>query len=370
MAQCVVCSEDLDAATAKRFDCCDAEYCDGCHAETTEAGTCGECFADISAETVEDAAAARDAALLEATDRAARALELPPPPPADCTPQLAPAMRPVTPYDAVAAEPTLVALGTPSDAGTPVDPRARLVGDMRRVVLRKVDGNSPRSSPPHVPSPKVVTALQSGALRSTGSDVTPRTGTVNRFRDAEVARTAAVRASAAAARSATAARETAAAAQAVQEAAVAEASARHRAAASVAEARAAAARARAGARAPRAVAPSARPPRRRSKSPMRRPRPDLEAGPAVAKMTVAVAELSAANRKRSGAKPRRSGLRKGLAALFAGLLAFGAVSFYAAHTVLEAPSLRHGAMPPPRKRSARRYLGTNSAKKKRLRGSA
>ena len=48
MAQCVVCSEDLDAATAKRFDCCDAEYCDGCHAETTEAGTCGECFAEPS----------------------------------------------------------------------------------------------------------------------------------------------------------------------------------------------------------------------------------------------------------------------------------------------------------------------------------
>ena len=70
-------------------------------------------------------------------------------------------------------------------------------------MLRKVDGNSPRSSPPPVPSPKIVTALQSGALRPTGSDATPRTATVKRASsDAEKALQRA--------------RETAAAAQAVQ----------------------------------------------------------------------------------------------------------------------------------------------------------
>ena len=157
MAQCVVCSEDVDVSTAKRFGCCPALYCDACHEETAEGGTCGECFADLTAAAA------------------------PPPPPADSTPQLAPAVRPLTPtVFAVAPKPTMVALGTPSDSGTP-NPRAsgtpaheRLAGDLRRVVLRKVDGNSPRSSPPPVPSPKIVTALQSGALRPTGSDATPR----------------------------------------------------------------------------------------------------------------------------------------------------------------------------------------------------
>ena len=42
MAQCVVCSEDVDAATAKRFGCCPALYCDACHEETADGGTCGE----------------------------------------------------------------------------------------------------------------------------------------------------------------------------------------------------------------------------------------------------------------------------------------------------------------------------------------
>ena len=97
---------------------------------------------------------------------------------------------------------------------------------------------------------------------------------------------------------------------------------------------------------------------------------DLEAGPTVVKLKTAVAELSEANRKRTtGPRPRRS-LSRRLAALLAGLLAFGAVSFYTAASVLEAPSPRHGAVPPPRKRTSRRYLGTNSSKKKRLRGAA
>ena len=345
MAQCVVCSEDVDAATAKRFGCCPALYCDGCHEETLEGGTCGECFADLTAVAL---------------------------PPADSTPQLAPAVRPLTPtVFAVAPKPTMVALGTPSDCGTPDPPRAkptvaasgtpaheRLAGDLRRVVLRKVDGNSPRSSPPPVPSPKIVTALQSGALRPTGSDATPRTATVKRFNDAEKALQRA--------------RETAAAAQAVQEAAVKETAARRQAAE-----RAAAARSRNEARmpprrskSPRARAPSAKSPRRRSKSPMRRQSSvDLEAGPTVVKLKTAVAELSEANRKRTtGPRPRRS-LSRRLAALLAGLLAFGAVSFYTAASVLEAPSNR-GAVPPPRKRTSRRYLGTNSSKKKRLRGAA
>ena len=184
-----------------------------CHEGDAEGGTCGECFADLSAAAA-------------------------PPPPADSTPQLAPAVRPLTPtVFAVAPKPTMVALGTPSDSGTP-NPRAsgtpaheRLAGDLRRVVLRKVDGNSPRSSPPPVPSPKIVTALQSGALRPTGSDATPRTATVKRFNDAEKALQRA--------------RETAAAAQAVQEAAVAETAARRQAAE-----RAAAARSRNEARMP------------------------------------------------------------------------------------------------------------------------
>ena len=347
MAQCVVCSEDVDVSTAKRFGCCPALYCDGCHEETLEGGTCGECFADLTAAAA------------------------PPPPPADSTPQLAPAPRPLTPtVFAVAPKPTMVALGTPSDSGTP-NPRAlgtpaheRLAGDLRRVVLRKVDGNSPRSSPPPVPSPKVVTALQSGALRPTGSDVTPRTATMKRFEDAEKARTAASHAVAAA-------RETAAQAARAQAAAVAETAARRQAAE-----RAAAARSRNEARmpprrskSPRARAPSAKSPRRRSKSPMRRQSSvDLEAGPTVARMKTAVAELSEANRKRTtGPRPRRS-LSRRLAVLLAGLLFFGAASFYTAASVLEAPS--HGAVPPPRKRTSRRYLGTNSSKKKRLRGAA
>ena len=340
MAQCVVCSEDVDAATAKRFGCCPALYCDACHEETADGGTCGECFADLTA-----------------------AAAPPPPPPVDSTPQLAPAPRPLTPtVFAVAPKPTMVALGTPSDSGTP-NPRAsgtpaheRLAGDLRRVVLRKVDGNSPRSSPPPVPSPKIVTALQSGALRPTGSDATPRTATVKRFNDAEKALQRA--------------RETAAAAQAVQEAAVKETAARRQAAE-----RAAAARSRNEARmpprrskSPRARAPSAKSPRRRSKSP-RRSSVDLEAGPTVVKLKTAVAELSEANRKRTtGPRPRRS-LSRRLAALLAGLLFFGAVSFYTAASVLEAPSNR-SAVPPPRKRTSRRYLGTNSSKKKRLRGAA
>ena len=339
MAQCVVCSEDVDASTAKRFGCCPALYCDACHEETLEGGTCGECFADLTAAAA------------------------PPPPPADSTPQLAPAPRPLTPtVFAVAPKPTMVALGTPSDSGTP-NPRAsgtpaheRLAGDLRRVVLRKVDGNSPRSSPPPVPSPKIVTALQSGALRPTGSDATPRTATVKRFNDAEKALQRA--------------RETAAAAQAVQEAAVKETAARRQAAE-----RAAAARSRNEARmpprrskSPRARAPSAKSPRRRSKSP-RRSSIDLEAGPTVVKLKTAVAELSEANRKRTtGPRPRRS-LSRRLAALLAGLLFFGAASFYTAASVLEAPSNR-SAVPPPRKRTSRRYLGTNSSKKKRLRGAA
>ncbi|CAH0367478.1 unnamed protein product [Pelagomonas calceolata] len=339
MAQCVVCSEDIDLAAAKSFPCCDALYCDACHEETAEGGTCGECFADLTAAAA------------------------PPPPPADSTPQLAPAMRPVTPtVFAVAPKPTLVALGTPSDCGTP-NPRVsgtpaheRLAGDLRRVVLRKVDGNSPRSSPPPVPSPKIVTALQSGALRPTGSDATPRTATVKRFNDAEKALQRA--------------RETAAAAQAVQEAAVKETAARRQAAE-----RAAAARSRNEARmpprrstSPRARAPSAKSPRRRSKSP-RRSSVDLEAGPTVVKLKTAVAELSEANRKRTtGPRPRRS-LSRRLAVLLAGLLFFGAASFYTAASVLEAPSNR-SAVPPPRKRTSRRYLGTNSSKKKRLRGAA
>ena len=339
MAQCVVCSEDVDAATAKRFGCCPALYCDACHEETAEGGTCGECFADLTAAAA------------------------PPPPPADSTPQLAPAPRPLTPtVFAVAPKPTMVALGTPSDSGTP-NPRAsgtpaheRLAGDLRRVVLRKVDGNSPRSSPPPVPSPKIVTALQSGALRPTGSDATPRTATVKRFNDAEKALQRA--------------RETAAAAQAVQEAAVKETAARRQAAE-----RAAAARSRNEARmpprrskSPRARAPSAKSPRRRSKSP-RRSSVDLEAGPTVVKLKTAVAELSEANRKRTtGPRPRRS-LSRRLAVLLAGLLFFGAASFYTAASVLEAPSNR-SAVPPPRKRTSRRYLGTNSSKKKRLRGAA
>jgi len=272
-------------------------------------------------------------------------------------------MRPVTPtVFAVAPKPTMVALGTPSDSGTP-NPRAsgtpaheRLAGDLRRVVLRKVDGNSPRSSPPPVPSPKIVTALQSGALRPTGSDATPRTATVKRFNDAEKALQRA--------------RETAAAAQAVQEAAVKETAARRQAAE-----RAAAARSRNEARmpprrskSPRARAPSAKSPRRRSKSP-RRSSVDLEAGPTVVKLKTAVAELSEANRKRTtGPRPRRS-LSRRLAVLLAGLLFFGAASFYTAASVLEAPSNR-SAVPPPRKRTSRRYLGTNSSKKKRLRGAA
>ena len=340
MAQCVVCSEDVDAATAKRFGCCPALYCDACHEETADGGTCGECFADLTA-----------------------AAAPPPPPPVDSTPQLAPAPRPLTPtVFAVAPKPTMVALGTPSDSGTP-NPRAsgtpaheRLAGDLRRVVLRKVDGNSPRSSPPPVPSPKIVTALQSGALRPTGSDATPRTATVKRFNDAEKALQRA--------------RETAAAAQAVQEAAVAETAARRQAAE-----RAAAARSRNEARmpprrskSPRARAPSAKSPRRRSKSP-RRSSVDLEAGPTVVKLKTAVAELSEANRKRTTApRPRRS-LSRRLAVLLAGLLFFGAASFYTAASVLEAPSNR-SAVPPPRKRTSRRYLGTNSSKKKRLRGAA
>ena len=355
MAQCVVCSEDIDATTAKSFPCCDALYCDGCHEETLEGGTCGECFADLTAAAA------------------------PPPPPVDSTPQLAPAPRPLTPtVFAVAAKPTMVALGTPSDCGTPDPPRAkatvaasgtpaheRLAGDLRRVVLRKVDGNSPRSSPPPVPSPKVVTALQSGALRPTGSDVTPRTATMKRFEDAEKARTAASHAVAAA-------RETAAQAARAQAAAVAETAARRQAAE-----RAAAARSRNEARmpprrskSPRARAPSAKSPRRRSKSPMRRQSSvDLEAGPTVVKLKTAVAELSEANRKRTtGPRPRRS-LSRRLAVLLAGLLFFGAASFYTAASVLEAPSNR-GAVPPPRKRTSRRYLGTNSSKKKRLRGAA
>ena len=339
MAQCVVCSEDVDAATAKRFGCCPALYCDACHEETAEGGTCGECFADLTAAAA------------------------PPPPPADSTPQLAPAPRPLTPtVFAVAPKPTMVALGTPSDSGTP-NPRAsgtpaheRLAGDLRRVVLRKVDGNSPRSSPPPVPSPKIVTALQSGALRPTGSDATPRTATVKRFNDAEKALQRA--------------RETAAAAQAVQEAAVKETAARRQAAE-----RAAAARSRNEARmpprrskSPRARTPSAKSPRRRSKSP-RRSSVDLEAGPTVVKLKTAVAELSEANRKRTtGPRPRRS-LSRRLAVLLAGLLFFGAASFYTAASVLEAPSNR-SAVPPPRKRTSRRYLGTNSSKKKRLRGAA
>ena len=347
MAQCVVCSEDVDASTAKRFGCCPALYCDGCHEETLEGGTCGECFADLTAAAA------------------------PPPPPAESTPQLAPAPRPLTPtVFAVAPKPTMVALGTPSDSGTP-NPRAsgtpaheRLAGDLRRVVLRKVDGNSPRSSPPPVPSPKVVTALQSGALRPTGSDATPRTATVKRFADAEKARAAASHAVAAA-------RETAAVALRSQEAAVAETAARRQAAE-----RAAAARSRNEARmpprrskSPRARAPSAKSPRRRSKSPPRRSSVDLEAGPTVVKLKTAVAELSEANRKRTtGPRPRRS-LSRRLAALLAGLLFFGAVSFYTAASVLEAPSNR-SAVPPPRKRTSRRYLGTNSSKKKRLRGAA
>ena len=49
MAQCVVCSEDVDVSTAKRFGCCPALYCEACHEETLEGGTCGECFADLSA---------------------------------------------------------------------------------------------------------------------------------------------------------------------------------------------------------------------------------------------------------------------------------------------------------------------------------
>ena len=354
MAQCVVCSEDVDVSTAKRFGCCPALYCDGCHEETLEGGTCGECFADLTAAAA-------------------------PPPPPDSTPQLAPAPRPLTPtVFAVAAKPTMVALGTPSDCGTPDPPRAkptvaasgtpaheRLAGDLRRVVLRKVDGNSPRSSPPPVPSPKIVMALQSGALRPTGSsDATPRTETFKRFRDAEAARTAASHAVAAA-------RETAAEAARAQAAAVAETAARRQAAE-----RAAAARSRNEARmpprrskSPRARAPSAKSPRRRSKSPMRRQSSvDLEAGPTVARMKTAVAELSEANRKRTtGPRPRRS-LSRRLAALLAGLLFFGAASFYTAASVLEAPS--HGAVPPPRKRTSRRYLGTNSSKKKRLRGAA
>ena len=339
MAQCVVCSEDIDATTAKSFPCCDALYCDACHEETAEGGTCGECFADLTAAAA------------------------PPPPPVDSTPQLAPAPRPLTPtVFAVAAKPTMVAPGTPSDSGTP-HPRAsgtpaheRLAGDLRRVVLRKVDGNSPRSSPPPVPSPKIVTALQSGALRPTGSDATPRTATVKRFNDAEKALQRA--------------RETAAAAQAVQEAAVKETAARRQAAE-----RAAAARSRNEARmpprrskSPRARAPSAKSPRRRSKSP-RRASVDLEAGPTVVKLKAAVAELSEANRKRTtGPRPRRS-LSRRLAVLLAGLLFFGAASFYTAASVLEAPSNR-SAVPPPRKRTSRRYLGTNSSKKKRLRGGA
>ena len=340
MAQCVVCSEDIDLAAAKSFPCCEALYCDSCHEETLEGGTCGECFADLSAAAA------------------------PPPPPADSTPQLAPAPRPLTPtVFAVAPKPTMVALGTPSDSGTP-NPRAsgtpaheRLAGDLRRVVLRKVDGNSPRSSPPPVPSPKIVTALQSGALRPTGSDATPRTATVKRFNDAE--------------KLLQRARETAAAAQAVQEAAVKETAARRQAAE-----RAAATRSRNEARmpprrskSPRARAPSAKSPRRRSKSPPRRSSVDLEAGPTVVKLKTAVAELSEANRKRTtGPRPRRS-LSRRLAVLLAGLLFFGAASFYTAASVLEAPSNR-SAVPPPRKRTSRRYLGTNSSKKKRLRGAA
>ena len=87
------------------------------------------------------------------------------------------------------------------------------------------------------------------------------------------------------------------------------------------------------------------------------------------KLKTAVAELSEANRKRTtGPRPRRS-LSRRLAVLLAGLLFFGAVSFYTAASVLEAPSNR-SAVPPPRKRTSRRYLGTNSSKKKRLRGAA
>ena len=87
------------------------------------------------------------------------------------------------------------------------------------------------------------------------------------------------------------------------------------------------------------------------------------------KLKTAVAELSEANRKRTtGPRPRRS-LSRRLAALLAGLLFFGAASFYTAASVLEAPSPRHGAVPLRRAR-ARRYLGTNSSKKKRLRGAA
>ena len=96
---------------------------------------------------------------------------------------------------------------------------------------------------------------------------------------------------------------------------------------------------------------------------------DLEAGPTVVKLKTAVAELSEANRKRTtGPRPRRS-LSRRLAVLLAGLLFFGAASFYTAASVLEAPSNR-SAVPPPRKRTSRRYLGTNSSKKKRLRGAA
>ena len=62
-------------------------------------------------------------------------------------------------------------------------------------------------------------------------------------------------------------------------------------------------------------------------------------------------------------------LSRRLAVLLAGLLFFGAASFYTAASVLEAPSNR-SAVPPPRKRTSRRYLGTNSSKKKRLRGAA
>merc|ERR1712091_548740 len=204
-------------------------------------------------------------------------------PPADSTPQLAPAVRPLTPtVFAVAPKPTMVALGTPNPRASGTPAHERLAGDLRRVVLRKVDGNSPRSSPPPVPSPKVVTALQSGALRPTGTDVTPRTATMKRFEDAEKARTAASHAVAAA-------RETAAQAARAQAAAVAETAARRQAAE-----RAAAARSRNEARmpprrskSPRARAPSAKSPRRRSKSP-RRSSVDLEAGPTVARMKTAV----------------------------------------------------------------------------------
>ena len=41
MAQCVVCSEDIDATAAKSFPCCEALYCDACHEETADGGTCG-----------------------------------------------------------------------------------------------------------------------------------------------------------------------------------------------------------------------------------------------------------------------------------------------------------------------------------------